>query len=116
MSQYSYSLPASAVVPAGVDREREAILLTTILLVVCIVLQRLGVPVAGKAINLAAPLGVALALFGLLRGVLSFGATRLPLYLALCLLAALGTTYHEGVPDRFGVPQSMQSVLQFLAL
>lgn len=98
-----------------VDTQRTAMRFTTAILFCCLILQRFGLPAsASKSASLVGPVGIALAVWGLLNGTLSFHRGRLVAYLALVALALAGVAWHVLQPNGVGSEISMQSLSQFL--
>ena len=99
-----------------VDHMQQALLFTTVVLAVSMFLQRFGVPAGGKPVNVVGPIGLGIAVVGVLRGTLTFSRIRLPLFLLLCALASFGMAYRQIVPGVFQTGTILPSLLQFLLL
>ena len=95
-------------------RVGQALLFTTVVAGSALFLQRFGVPAGEKAINVVGFIGLGAAAAGLLRKELAFDRVRFCAFLLLCTLAVLGLAYNQVFPNRFQVPPSQQSLLQFL--
>lgn len=109
---------AAAAAPA-MDGNAAALRYTTGMLVMCLFLQRFGLPMgASKIFNIVGPLGIGLSVLGLLRGVLAFNRFRLFAFLALCACAMIGLSWHALQPGggMEGAEPNMQSLSQFLLL
>lgn len=108
--------------PAGDEQrapgmaERQALNFTTAILCACLFLQRFGVPLGGQSVSLVGPIGLALAVLGLLTGALAFSTWRLVAFLALTGIAALGMVWQSSVPSSFDGGSQLQSTAQFLLL
>lgn len=115
-------LPAAPAVAAGPGQAsavesrlvRDALLFTTVVAGSALFLQRFGLPAGDKAINIVGFIGLGAAGVGLFRGALTLDRVRFPALLLLCALAVLGLAYNQVFPNRFQVPPSQQSLLQFL--
>lgn len=116
---------STSLTPAGIaagtlsqdaTHERQALLFATVIIAASMFLQRFGLPVGGKTINLVGVIGLGAAMVGLARGVLTFSQARLSAFVVLCMLALIGLAYHQMTPARFAAPSSLASVSQFLLL
>lgn len=100
--------------------ERHTISFVATMLFCCLFLQRFGLPLGGKSFSIVGPIGLSLAAFGMLRGVLAFHRLRLTLYCAFCLLVALGIAWHAAQPrtalNAFAGAVNFDSLAQFLPL
>lgn len=95
--------------------ERRALWFAGLLVALCLLLQRFGVPFGGKQISIVGPLGVALVGWGLFTGTLAFHRGRLMLYLLLVAFVLLGLAMHTAMPGG-GVEANYNSLAQFLLL
>lgn len=96
--------------------ERQALLFTTIIVAASMFLQRFGLPVGGKTVNLVGVIGLGTAMIGLSRGVFTFSQARLSAFVVLSMLALIGLAYHQMSPALFAASSSLASVSQFLLL
>ena len=99
-----------------VDHVQQALLFTTVVLAASMFLQRFCVPAGSKPVNVVGPIGLGIAVVGVLRGTLTFSRIRLPLFLLLCALASFGMAYRQIVPGVFQTGTILPSLLQFLLL
>lgn len=98
------------------EADRGALRFTVAIFVLSLVFQRFAVPFGGFPLGVVGPLGLALAMVGVLRGTLAFDRVRLCLFLALLGLLLLGAVANAAAGPRFGVSPSWPSVLHFVAL
>ncbi len=105
-----------ATIPQAADAQRDTLRFTAIMLFSCLVLQRFGLPLGGKAFSLVGPVGLAVAGYFLLQGTLALDRFRLGCYLALAVCAVLGLAWNALSPGRFGEEPNLQSLSQFLLL
>ncbi len=96
--------------------ERQALNFTTAVLCACLFVQRFGVPLGGLSVSLVGPIGLGLAVLGLLTGALAFSTGRLIAFLALTGIAVLGMVWQSSVPSSFDGGSQVQSTAQFLLL
>ena len=89
---------------------------STIILGLCLILQRFGLPFGGKSFSIVGPLGMAVAGFFLLRGTLAFNSFRLWCFTALATLSVFGLVWHAVVPGRLAEAPNLRSLSQFLLL
>ena len=94
----SLALPA----PKPGDPQRQALVLTGIVLFAALFLQRFGIPFGGKGVSIVGPIGLLVAGFGVLRGTLAFDQSRLFTYLAFVLFLLLGMVDHVVRPSGLG--------------
>ena len=114
-----YSLTSEAAAPRaakGADPQRQALLLTGIVLCAALFLQRFGIPYGSKSINVVGPIGLAVAGYGLLRGTLAFDPARLLTFLVLVFCLVAGMVHHVVLSNGLGGQLSIDSLLQFLLL
>ena len=97
-------------------RERRALNFSIGTLVLCIVAQRFGLPLAGSTFSIVGPLGLALAGYGLASGALSFHRARSLIYLVFVCLTLAGMAVHAAVHGPFGSGTNLASLSQFVAL
>lgn len=96
------------------DERRTLRLLTTILLA-SLLLQRFG-PVFGSSfLSIVGPIGLAIAGYGLLRGLLVLHRTRLMIFAGFVGWIIAGAAIREARPESFGSP-SWLSMLQFVGV
>lgn len=95
-------------------RSRDAMLFTTVVVGAALFLQRFGVPAGEKAINIVGFIGLGAMVAGLARDSLTLDRVRFRAFLLLCMLTVFGMAYNQVFPNRFLVPPSLQSLLQFL--
>ena len=89
---------------------------TGAVLFACLVLQRFGLPLGGKAFSAVGPIGIVLGLVFLWRGTLAFNPVRLAAFLVLAALGLLGVGWHALFPGQPGAEPNLQSLSQFLLL
>ncbi len=86
------------------------------IIVSCLFLQRFGLAFGEQALNCVGPIGLALGVFGLLQGTLSFDRRRLVIFLFMVCWILLGMAFHAAWPAAYGVPTRSNSIIQFLLL
>lgn len=91
-----------------------ALRFTTVLVCICLFLQRFGVPLGSKPFSLVGPLGLALAGWALAQGTLAVHRIRLACFLVLAICVAVGLLT-QGVTPGQAAP-NMASMSQFLLL
>ncbi len=96
--------------------QKSCLRFTTVLLGVCLFLQRFGLPVTDQDFSAVGPIGLAVAGWGLARGTLVLDRTRSAVFLGLVGLAMLGVAWHDMQPNPFNAAPSSTSLIQFLAL
>lgn len=119
MVNAGYTLAAEPVaqrVANAVDPQRQALLISGILLFLSLFLQRFGIPLGAKSLNVVGPIGMAVAFYGLLRGILVFDKTRLITFLAFVVLLLAGMVHQVTSPPGPGGGPVIDSLLQFLLL
>lgn len=117
-SNVSYS-PLATVLPGKVAalpnrRFRDVMRFTTIVVCSCLLLQRFSLPAGEKAISVVGFIGLGAVVVGLARNSLTLDRTRFRAFLLLCMLTVFGMCYNQVFANRFLVPPSLQSLLQFL--
>ena len=99
------------------ERQRAAVRFTAFMMFACLILQRFGLPFGGgKSFSVVGPIGIGLAVWGLLNGTLAFNRNRLAAYVALVILALAGVAWHAMHPGGPMGDVSMISLYQFLLL
>ncbi len=111
-----YAAPAAGLVRAAELGEHRAMQFAAAIMGVCLFLQRFALPLPGKSISVVGPIGMGLAIFGLVRGELAFNRGRLIAFLVLTTLAVLGMAWQLTHPNAYGAAQNLQSLAQFLLL
>ena len=106
------ALPARVVVE---PQSRGATWFVAAIMASCIFLQRFGLPFGNLAINIVGPLGLCLAIAGLVGGQLAFHRDRLLVFGVLLGLILLGTCVNAGAPDPY-VGINIYSTLQFVGI
>ena len=91
-------------------------LLIGALLFCCLFLQRFGVPFGDQALNIVGPIGLLIAVAGLLSGVLALQRGRLLIYLLLLTLVAVDMMYNSVGLPAYNAQTSTPSILQFLGI
>ena len=91
-------------------------LFSTCLLFSCLVLQRFGLPMGGKAFSIVGPVGLGLAGLFAVRGTIGLDTVRLAAFMSLAFLALAGVAWHALVPGQLGGEPNLQSLSQFLLL
>jgi hypothetical protein len=97
-------------------RETAAVRFAVAIMLVSLLLQRFAIPVSGLPMSVVGPIGLGLAAVALLRGVLVLDRLRLCLYLAFVAFVLAGAAANASGPPRFGVAQSLPSIMHFLGL
>lgn len=108
--------PAPQRVAKAADPQRQALLLSGIILFASLFLQRFGIPFGVKPLNVVGPLGLGVAVYGLIRGTLAFQTTRLVTFLVLTALLLAGMIHQVTSPNGIAGPPIINSLLQFLLL
>lgn len=85
-------------------------------LMACLFFQRFGLPIGEQAMNFVGPIGLLLGAIGLVQGTISFSRPRLAIYIFLLSWILLGLAIHAAWPIAYGVPPSMNSLIQYLVL
>ncbi len=115
----SAPLPSRVVITSNAARartQRSCLRFTSVLLLLCLLLQRFGFPLGEQSVSIVGPLGLALAGWGLATRTLAMHRQRTALFLGLVGLAVIGAAWHAMTPNAYGTPPSMKSLIQFLAL
>jgi len=86
------------------------------ILLACLFFQRFGLPIGEQAMNSVGPVGLLLGAIGLMQGTISFNRYRLSIYIFLLSWILLGLAVHAAWPLAYGVPPSMNSLIQYLVL
>ncbi len=89
---------------------------TTVLLCVCLFLQRFGVLAGTAPLSIVGPIGLALGAWGLAHGTLVLHRGRTAVYLGLVGLALLGAAWHTMAPGTFDASPSTNSLMHFLGI
>ncbi len=102
--------------PAAGRTQAACLRFTTVLLCVCLFLQRFGLPVGGQPLSIVGPIGLALGAWGLWHGTLVLHRARTAIYLGLVGLALLGAAWHAMSPGAFDAAPSTNSLLHFVGI
>ena len=86
------------------------------LLVLCFFLQRFGLTFGDQSLNVVGPLGLGLAIAGVIGGRLTFSVARLCLSFAMLAMIMAGSAFDAANPQPFVGASSMGSLLQFVAI
>jgi hypothetical protein len=98
------------------DPERKFLRFAAMIVLSAILLQRFGLVLGGSYLCIVGPIGIALAVYGVLDGTLTFHRARLMTFLALVGWILLAASMRVAFPDRYGSPQSWNSFGQFVGL
>ncbi len=108
--------PGLTVTPAALRTQAACLRFTTVLLCVCLFLQRFGVLAGAAPLSIVGPIGLALGAWGVAHGTLVLHRGRCAIYLGLVGLALLGAAWHAMSPGTFDAAPSTNSLLHFLGI
>ncbi len=108
--------PKLTVTPIVQQTQAACLRFTTVLLCVCLFLQRFGVLAGAAPLSIVGPIGLALGAWGLAHGTLVLHRGRTAIYLGLVGLALLGAAWHATSPATFDAAPSTNSLLHFLGI
>src|SRR3954470_3780864 len=98
--------------PRVVDgQERATIMLSSAILLLGLVLQRFALPFGDFMVFVVGPLGLGLAAYGVLRGLLAFDRIRLCIFLVLVTWTLIGAATNALLPAYFGIHQSWPALI-----
>ena len=83
---------------------------------ICLFLQRFGATFGGQSLNVVGPIGLAMAIVGLVNRQLTFDVARLKVFLAMLAAILGGAAFNGAMPVPFVGPGSTGSMVQFVAL
>ncbi len=108
--------PGLSATPTALRTQAACLRFTTVLLCVCLFLQRFGVLAGAAPLSIVGPIGLALGAWGLAHGTLVLHRGRCGIYLGLVGLAVLGAGWHALSPGTFDASPSTNSLLHFLGI
>lgn len=116
MTATSFPVVVQSLRKTGHGIEHTTLWFTGAMFAVALLLQRIGPLVGSVHLCIVGPIGLALAGYGVIQGILVLHTTRLAVFTALVSWIVLGTGVRAAIPDYYGTPTSWLSVAQFVGL